>query len=178
MPKITSVKAAIEQVFCPAGYSKTGWEAIREAASIQQGKHNCTPGQERRLWIAAAIRRAKPQNQPVTDAEVTQKLVEVEGDLSRVITGYIPVAIDPKLMPASVEGWELPGVIEQWTNYRPNDNRLRDWCKKLGFRYSRMGSYSASQVSALIDLWRQMRSAERDRSRSQAYKNFGHRTAA
>lgn len=172
MPKIAAIKTAIEQVFCPTGYSKAGWESLREAASIPKRKHTCTPGQERRLWVAAAIRRAKPQNQPVTAAEVTRKLVACSGDLSKVITGYLPLSLDPALLPACVEGWELPGVIEQWTNYRPSDNRLRAWCQKLGFRYSRMGQYSATQVSALLNLWRSMRVAERDRSRKQAYQNF------
>lgn len=177
MPKIASVKAAIEQVFCPVGYSKTGWESLREAAMIPQGKHNCTPNQERRLWVAASIRRGKPQNQPVTAAEVNRRISEIGGDISRLVTGYVPVVVDPKLMPATVEGWELPGVIEQWTNYRPNDNRLREWCQRLGFRYSRLGTYSASQICSLVELWRQMRASERDRSRQQARKNFS-RTAA
>lgn len=172
MAKISAVKTAIEQVLCPAGYSKTGWEAIREAASIPKGRHSCTQGQERRLWVAAALRRVKPQNQPVTAAEVTRKLVEYRGDISKIIAGFIPLVVEPTLLPASTEGWELPGVIEHWTGYRPDDNRLRAWCDKCGFKYSRVSSYSASQVFALLNLWRSMRVAERDRSRKQAYKNF------
>lgn len=172
MPKITAVRNAIETVLCPAGYSKAGWAAIRRSARIPKGRHTCTPVQEKMLWAAASLRRSKPQNQGVEVLEVLRLVNQAKGDISKVVSGYLPVMPDPLLMPASVEGWELPGLVEQWTGYRPNDNRLRAWCEKLGFKYSRRGSYSANQTVSLIELWRSMRVAERDRSRKQAYQNF------
>lgn len=172
MPRISVLRREIEQVLNPAGFSKEGWESIRRAALVPKGRHSCDYVQAQRLWVAAAIRRTKPRTQPVTTKEVLRRLNECGGDLSAIIAGFIPVMPGSEALPATVLGRQLPRVIEELIGYCPDDNRLRDWCSKLGFRYSRSAEYSGHQVDQLIQLWRSMRVAERDRSRKQAYKNF------
>jgi hypothetical protein len=172
MPKIAEIRQEIEQVLHPAGFSKDGWEAIRRAALIPAKRHSCDYVQAQRLWVAAAIRRSKPQNQPISTREVLARLHECDGDLTRLIPGFIAVAPGAEALPSTLLGRQLPDVFENLVGYRPDDNRLRDWCRKLGLNYSRSAVYSGAQVDALIQLWRSMRVAERDRSRQQAYKNF------
>jgi hypothetical protein len=176
MVAILDVKANIEAVFNHS-YSANGWAAIRAAALIPVGKHSCSPLLEKRLWVAAAIRRVKPMNQPVTSQEVTARLLACQGDLCNAIPGFIPVP-EVKSLPATLQGWELPDLIEQITGYRPNDNRLRAWCKKCGLEFSRNASYSASQQHALILNWVRMRLEERQRAKQQAYQNFHPHLAA
>ncbi len=175
--KISDLREEIESTLHPAGFSKVGWESVRYAAMLPKGIHSCDYVQAQRLWIAAAIRRSKPQNQPVTRREVLLKLASCDGDLSKAIPGFIPVAGTESLPPA-VLGRQLPEIIEQITGYRASDNRLRAWCKKLGFTYSRNSIYSGAQVESLIQLWRSMRIAERQRAKTQAYQNFHPHLAA
>lgn len=170
MAQIQDVKANIEAIFGHS-YSCNGWAAIRAAALIPTGKHSCTVLGEKRLWLAASIRRIKPQNQPVTSAEVSAALLACKQDLRAAIPGFIPIP-EVRSLPTTIQGWELPALIETYTQYLPDDNRLRDWCTKLGFAYSRNASYSASQQAALIRHWISMRVAERERSRKSAYKNL------
>ncbi len=172
MAKIADIKQQIERVLHPAGFSKDGWESIRRAALIPRRRHSCDYVQAQRLWVAAALRRSKPQNQPITAKEVLHHLNQCNGDLSRLIPGFIPIAPGHEALPSTVLGRQLPEIFERLVGYRPDDNRLRAWCRKLGFTYSRSAVYSGSQVDDLVQLWRSMRVAERDRSRKQAYKNF------
>lgn len=176
MTAIQHVKTNIEVVFNHS-YSINGWAAIRAAALVPAGKHSCSPLLEKRLWIAAAIRRVKPQNQAVTSQEVTARLMACGGDLRNAIPGFMPIP-EMKSLPATLQGWELPDLIERHTAYRPDDNRLRAWCSKLGFAYSRNASYSASQQHALILNWIRMRLEERQRAKQQASQNFHPHQAA
>lgn len=178
MPKISDLRKEIEAALHPAGFSKVGWESIRYAAMLPKGTHSCDYIQAQRLWIASAIRRSKAQNQPVTRREVNIKLAECGGDLSKAIPGFIPVAAGSESIPPSALGRQLPNLIGQITGYQPDDNRLRAWCSKLGFTYSRNAIYSGAQVNALIQLWRSMRIAERQRAKSQACQNFHSHLAA
>jgi hypothetical protein len=102
---------------------------------------------------------------------VNRRLVECRGDLSVVIPGFVALP-DLKSLPSQCLGRELPALIQEWTDYQPTDGRLREWCRKLGFEFSRNAVYSGSQAQSLILLWVRMRVAERERSRKQAYKNF------
>ena len=178
MPKISDLRKEIEAVLHPVGFSKVGWESIRYAAMLPKGIHSCDYNQAQRLWIAAAIRRSKPQNQPVTRREVNIRLAECGGDLSKAIAGFVSIEPGHESLPASALGRQLPDLIEQIVGYKPDDNRLRDWCRKLGFTYSRNAIYSGAQLDDLIQLWRSMRLAERQRSKTQAYRNFHQHTAA
>jgi hypothetical protein len=178
MPKISDLRKEIEAALHPAGFSKVGWESIRYAAMLPKGTHSCDYIQAQRLWIAAAIRRSKAQNQPVTRREVNIKLAECGGDLSKAVPGFVPMAPGHESLPQSALGRQLPDLVEQITGYRPDDNRLRAWCAKLGFIYSRNAIYSGAQVDELIQLWRSMRIAERQRAKTQAYRNFHHSSAA
>ena len=178
MPEIADIRHQIEQALHPAGFSKTGWEGIRRAALIPPRRHSCDLAQEQRLWVAASLRRATPQNQAITPRMVLSALTECDHDLSRLIPGFIPVAPGSGALPAIVLGRQLPDLIEQIVGYKPDDNRLRDWCRKLGFTYSRNAIYSGAQVDGLVQLWRSMRIAERQRSKTQAHRNFHQRAAA
>jgi hypothetical protein len=178
MPEIADIRHQIEQTLHPAGFSKTGWEGIRRAALIPPRRHSCDLAQEQRLWVAASLRRATPQNQAITPRMVLSALTECDHDLSRLIPGFIPVAPGSGALPAIVLGRQLPHLIEQATGYCPDDNRLRAWCRKLGWIYSRNATCSGSQVNDLIQLWRSMRIAERQRSKTQARQNFHQHLAA
>ncbi|MBF2074561.1 MAG: hypothetical protein IGS50_12485 [Synechococcales cyanobacterium C42_A2020_086] len=172
MPKIAEIKREIEQVLHPVGFSKNGWDSIRRSALIPPGRHSCDYAQAQRLWVAAALRRTVPQNQPITAKEVLSKLKECDGDLSQLIPGFIPFSPGCEALPSNVLGRQLPGLFENLVGYRPDDNRLRAWCRKVGLRYSRSAVYSGAEVDALLQLWRSMRVSERDRSRKLAYQNF------
>ena len=179
MAQILDVKRAIEAVLKPEGYSKNGWQAIREAALVPTGRHSCSLMQEKRLWLAASLRRVTPQNQPVTSVMVSHRYRECSGDLSKALPGFIQIP-DVKSLPRTCQGWELPGIIESFTGYRPPDDRLADWFRKLdwGFNFSRHDSYSGSQQHELICLWVRMRIAERQRASRRAAQNFHQHTAA
>lgn len=172
--KIAAVKEEIEQALHPAGFSKDGWASIRRAAIIRRFRHSCTHAEAQRLWIAAALRRSMPQNQRLKPKRVREVLQECDGDLTKAIPGFIPIAPGVEALPASVLGRQIPEIFYQWVGYRPNDNRLRAWCRKLGLTYSRNGIYSGSELHALLHLWRSMRIAERERSRRLARENFQH----
>lgn len=172
MPAIAVIRHEIEQVLHPTGFSNTGWESIRRAALIPSGRHGCDLVQEQRLWVAWALRRSTPQNKPVTIRMVLDTMTECDGDLSILIPGFVPLAPGHEALPASVLGRQLPDLIHQLVGYKPDDSRIRAWCLKLGFTYSRSAIYSGAQVNSLVQLWRSMRIAERQRSKSQAVRNF------
>lgn len=169
----------IEAVLKPDGYSKNGWQAIREAAGVPFGKHSCSPIQEKKLWLAAAIRRVTPQNQPVTPAMVLRRLLDCSGEVGQALPGFIHIP-DVKALPRNCQGWELAEIIQIYTGYLPPDDRLTDWFKKLGweFNFSRNGTYSASQQHELICLWVRMRIKERENAAKQAKRNFHPHLAA
>lgn len=170
--KIAAIKEEIEQALNPAGFSKDGWKSIRRAALVPRCRHSCSFAEAQRLWIAAALRRSMPQNQRLMPRDVVARLRECDGDLAKAIPGFIPIEPGAEALPAAVLGRQIPEIFDQWVGYRPDDNRLRAWCNKLGMTYSRNGIYSGSELHALLRLWRSMRIAERERSRKLARKNF------